>query len=301
MLCVDFELKHSHLLRVTADGHLTQQSELVLSAPTANFGPSRTGMHEASNESRTLARPGSLLGALDGTDEPLPTSTLVSPKTGRRFRIVHSLGTDPGDDLEREGLEMSAAADARRDRDEFAGSARKSSKTSIASAAIEHFSSIDALFATLPMDDTMIDREPPIIRGRNTPRVEEEQRNVRVFAFLYAASREDDNDFHLIIGDGESGRHRTLMNVEISGLPEAGPKKAALEAARTEFSDTFRTDDELRVPGSRYDFYEDPIPVMITGSLFYDIDHRPRQVGPASHRPLTSWEIHPITRIEFEP
>lgn len=43
--------------------------------------------------------------------------------------------------------------------------------------------------------------------------------------------------------------------------------------------------------------YEPPIPVLVTGPLVYDIEHRPGAVGPASVRPDTSWEIRPVESI----
>ena len=55
----------------------------------------------------------------------------------------------------------------------------------------------------------------------SSDRVDEEKRNVRVKAFLYAASREDDNDYHLIIGRAPN-KPAKYMTAEISGLPPSG-------------------------------------------------------------------------------
>jgi hypothetical protein len=181
--------------------------------------------------------------------------------------------------------------------DNFCGTARKKAKTSVASAPNEFFSNLDDLLDSLEDDDDMIDRDPPISHGAASDRVSEEKRNVTVDAFLYAATGEDDNDYHLIIGNDLSGGQRRYMNVEISGLPASGQFRAPLKEARDQFKDFF--EDEL--PGHSYDFYNPPIPVRISGSLFYDIDHSPGAVGPQGRKPKTSWEIHPITNIEFEP
>jgi hypothetical protein len=65
-----------------------------------------------------------------------------------------------------------------------------------------------------------------------------------------------------------------------------------LEDARAEFENLFG--DELRSGG--YTQFT-PTHVLITGCLFYDIDHPAGAVGPRDHAPATAWEIHPITSI----
>jgi hypothetical protein len=124
---------------------------------------------------------------------------------------------------------------------------------------------------------------------------------VRVRAFLYAASRENDNDFHLIIGRDPDLVPSLYMTMELSGLPPASSQHfTRLKAARAAYKAFFADD----LPGASYDFFDPPIPIQIEGSLFFDMNHstggRP---GPASLRPNmpTIWEIHPITSIVFEP
>lgn len=236
----------------------------------------------------------------------------IPESPGRFFRVIPTNEIDPIEE-ERGGAaglspRSSAVLDASleaRDanlgtldsRDEFRGTARKAAKISIANARRESFANLDDLLADLPTDDEMINRRPRISSDRDSERVAEEQRNIRVEAFLYAASREDDNDFHLILGDTATARRSTTyMNVELSGLPpEDHPDRDRLERVRRFYLNRFRGN----VPGERYDFYDPPIPVRVSGSLFYDIDHRPGAVGPRSHRPETSWELHPVTFIEF--
>jgi hypothetical protein len=140
-----------------------------------------------------------------------------------------------------------------------------------------------------------------ITTASNSGRVAKEDRSVAVRAFLYAASREDDNDFHLIIGLAQDAAKELYMNVEVSGLP---PKSSSsfktLSAAREAYKDFFGK----KLPGMSYDFYDPPIPVEIEGSLFFDVNHltggRPGPQSLSGHIP-TVWEIHPISRIEFEP
>jgi hypothetical protein len=43
-----------------------------------------------------------------------------------------------------------------------------------------------------------------------------------------------------------------------------------------------------------------PVPVRVTGSFFWDVDHSPPNfIGPNDFKTKTSWEIHPISKIEF--
>jgi hypothetical protein len=185
--------------------------------------------------------------------------------------------------------------------DNFQGTARKVAKTSIAEGEVETFDDLQDLIAALTSDDDMIDLDIP--DDRDSDRVEEEQRNVSVRAFIYAASRENDNDFHVIIGrDPEQAR--TFMNVEVSGLPSnSHPDRSSLKGVRDTFKDFFANHPE-RIPGTSYDFYEPPIPVLIGGSLFFDVTHATGgKPGPQDLRDdiPTIWEIHPVTLLEFEP
>jgi hypothetical protein len=123
-----------------------------------------------------------------------------------------------------------------------------------------------------------------------------EKRNVRVRAFIYALSHEADNDFHVIIGGDPDDPDRLYMNVEVSEIPKDGPYRAQLKTARDQLKSQVG-DAFPAKPG----FHEikPPVPVQVTGSLFYDISHKPDKPGPNAHKPHTSWEIHPVTDIQF--
>jgi hypothetical protein len=226
---------------------------------------------------------------------------------GRTFRILRTAEVDPYEqpiapaDVPVPGNVLAAARPARGAGDAFRGTARKAAKTSIANAPVEAFDGLASLIASLPRDSQMSARTPPISEGPTSNRVSEERRNVRVRAFLYAASREDDNDFHLIIGTRRSPGPLTCMTMELSGLPPTGNlSHGRLKLARDAFKAFFGTD----LPGTSYDFYDPPIPVEIEGSLFFDVTHATGpKPGPSSLRPFipTIWEVHPITRIVFEP
>jgi hypothetical protein len=184
--------------------------------------------------------------------------------------------------------------------DNFAGTARKAAKLSISDAETEGFGDLSDLLDTLPSKRAMKSHKPPIGTDANSKRVAGEDRNVRVKAFLYAASREDDNDFHLIIGRSRRKGQPMYMTVEISGLPPNSRKSfKRLQAVRGAYKGFFGSD----LPGTSYDFYDPPIPIDVEGSLFFDMSHATGQgPGPKSLRKdiPTIWELHPVTDIVFE-
>src|SRR5262249_3463729 len=157
------------------------------------------------------------------------------------------------------------------------------------------FPSVSALLANFPSDDVMAN-DPNITKAPDSQRVSAEQLNVTVPAYIYAASKERDNDFHLILGDLDATATGDFLNAEISGLPDGG-FRAQLQSPRQAFKAHFGDN----VPGRSYDTYDPPIQVTITGSIFWDIDHKPGVVGPGALKPQTSWEIHPISTITFTP
>ena len=102
----------------------------------------------------------------------------------------------------------------------FRGVDRKTPKTTIATAPAETFTDLAALVATLPSDAAMRNHQPAIARNIMT-RANEEQRNVKVLAWIYAIKYEADQDWHVIIGTRPSDATKTFFNAEISGLPTA--------------------------------------------------------------------------------
>jgi len=180
------------------------------------------------------------------------------------------------------------------DGETFAGTDRKAAKLSVGSGPTVTFSTVASLLDDLWPDAQMLDHDPPITKDPKSPRVAEEDRNVHVDAFLYAAKKETDNDFHLIIGDDPDSGSGRFLNVEVSGLPTAGPFKTTLTAARQQFRDLVQGN----LPDATgYHRYQPPIPITVTGSNFYDVDHLPGTVGPSFAKPTTAWEIHPVTSI----
>jgi hypothetical protein len=80
---------------------------------------------------------------------------------------------------------------------------------------------------------------------------------VRVRALIYAASREADNDFHLIVGRDPSRSPSLYMTMELSALPpHNSPSFASLNTARSAYKTFFSN-----LPGLTYDFYDPPFPI----------------------------------------
>jgi hypothetical protein len=174
--------------------------------------------------------------------------------------------------------------------DEFSGTDRATAKTSFVKGAATSFNSICQLLASLTPDAVI---RPKLTR--KSKRIAEENKNVRLEKniFLYAMKSESDNDYHIIIGDNKILSKATLLNIEISGVPASG--NAAIQKVRDFFETNF-----VQLCGSKYAvFTGNPIPIKVSGSVFYDVDHPAGQVGPTGLRPKTSWEIHPIAKISM--
>jgi hypothetical protein len=229
---------------------------------------------------------------------------LASPQTpGRTYTILRTTEID-GYELEKAaaaGLAAPGVSTPVPTGDNFQGTARKAAKLSIASAATESINDLSDLVTSLPADSMMASLHPPITTAATSNRVSQENRNIRLNAFLYAASHEADNDFHLIVGRDPTKFPETYMTMELSGLPPTTAKSyAKLKAARDAYKGFF----SANLPGMTYDFYQPPIPIAVEGSLFFDMTHATGQrPGPPSlkSRMPTIWEVHPITGITFEP
>jgi hypothetical protein len=238
-------------------------------------------------ELRLVPRSGAAAGA--------PTPGIAGP----HYRILRTLEVDEYETpLEVADILPLTAPRAAPTDNNFGGTARKAAKISIADAAMESFGDIKDLIDTFVKHAAMVAKN--ISKDADSDRVEEEERNVRVRAFLYAASLENDNDFHLIIGRDPS-KAALYMTAEVSGLPPSDSASfEKLDNARTTYLDFFG--DGL--PGASYDFYDPPIPIEVEGSLFWDASHATgSRPGPSKLRPKMPvvWEIHPVTKIVFEP
>lgn len=189
------------------------------------------------------------------------------------------------------------------DGEHFAGSARKSAKTSFASAPDESFTSPGALLDSLLKGSSPAKNDADL-RGtlnKNSPRAPEERRNVTVTAFLYATKKETDNDFHLLIGDDPNGGDGRYMTAEVSGLPNPDDSLTPLfQQVRDQYK-AFFAETGQPLPGDRYVRFPQPVPVTVSGSVFFDVDHTRGEVRSGNIVPETVWEIHPIRSISFGP
>jgi hypothetical protein len=251
--------------------------------------------------------------ALDSIIEILPltpgpaTATALAPLGGiSKYRILRTNEVDAYEDLPLSLKDLNAflAAAPAPTGDSFKGTARKAAKTSIAKATIKNFADLKDLLASLPSEQVMKSLKPPIKDTSTSDRVAQEKRNIRVRVFIYAASREKDNDYHLILGRDPEVLPEMYMTMELSGLPpQSHPSYKKLKAARDAYKDFFANHPD-GMPGKSYDFYDPPIPVEIEGSLFWDASHvKGTRPGPQSlkSRMPTIWEVHPISKIIFEP
>jgi len=250
------------------------------------------------------------------------TNSFTSSKTGRAVKVIHTTEKDRfEEELEKPGERSDSTAPERArdnagpnaeletlleafaaDNDPFEGKDRATAKTSIVNAPMEDFKTIKKFAATLPKDSAMMSHQPPISKAKTSPRATEENRNVTVTAYLFAAKKEEDGDYHVILGNSAKSTVNKFLNVEVSGIPASGSSsRPQLISVRHDFEAYFPQHNEHLATKSGYTHYSPPIPVKVSGSLFYDIDHPPGKVGPEKIRPKTSWEMHPITRIEFEP
>jgi hypothetical protein len=220
-----------------------------------------------------------------------PSSTFKSP-SGKTYTVTHLGNGDNHEPLIAPAIRNAAGGD------NFAGSARMAAKLSIASGTAKTFTDIGQVLSSVKPDAQM--RAKNISKGPDSGRLPEEQGVVTVTAWLYASSKESDNDFHCIMGRDPS-KPAQFMNVEVSALPPSSSEfLAALQAARNQFKTFFTSNGDV-LPSGGYDKFDPPIPVKITGSLFFDVDHVPPAVGPTGMKPKSAWEIHPVTDIQFEP
>ncbi len=226
-----------------------------------------------------------------------PPVTTVTIK-GKAYRVVETGDRDEYEDTDIQPPAVTGATGIA-DFDVFKGTDRRVPKTTlvpIGDAPVETFASVSELIATLVTDAKMVAMK--ISHDPTSDRVKAETRNVQVTGCIYAFKKEDDNDYHVVLGDGPGTQTPNYLNVEVSGIPVGGTaaNRKTLVAVRKDFKDAF----SLPATGPKsYAKMDSPVPVRITGSLFFDVDHPAGAVGPTGLKPKTAWEIHPVSQIEF--
>jgi hypothetical protein len=224
--------------------------------------------------------------------DQMTSDTAIWEANGQSMMVTKEASTDEeseNDDFISEDIDRTSGCSSA-----FSGSARSIAKKSYSTATIVTYGSISALRTTLPTDAYMHTKHLTL----SSPRIAEEKRNVSITsAYLYAISRESDNDYHMIIGDGTASP-TTLLNCECGGLPSTTASSyTTMKAVRDYIKSYFGTDF---CGTSGYTHFAHPIHIkVLKGSLFYDIDHAPGTIGPAGFRANTSWEMHPISTITF--
>src|SRR2546423_491826 len=144
--------------------------------------------------------------------------------------------------------------------DVFGGTARKAAKLSLSKAQAETFEDVGALLDTLESVAAMAKKLPAGSEGPASKRIKEEDRNVTMRAFIYAASREADNDFHVIIGRDPEATPAVYMTIEVSGLP---PRSRGSFARLKGAPDAFKSFFGDQRPGGASDFHDPPIPIDV--------------------------------------
>jgi len=181
----------------------------------------------------------------------------------------------------------------------FVGCDRKAAKLSFSDKQnhkepLQHL--IDRLLASEP---TMMNHNPPISLASTSTRVVAETENVWLeHVFIYVIIHEGDGDYHLIIGNGHDTASNTLMNVEISALPESSsPSYKTLKRVRNKFERKYNM-------CSKKNFWEthNVLPeISVKGALFFDLLHANggTHAGNDHIKTETFWEVHPATYIRF--
>ena len=231
-----------------------------------------------------------------GVTAPPPSTSKTF--TSKKSNITYAYVILPNDDAKLEKFKVPTPGLAAPSPDNFRGTDREAAKISLASGSPETFQDVAALLhsSLFVADSKMLKHKPLISKDATSDRVAEERHNVVITGFLYASTKESDNDFHCIIGM-DPQQSRQFLNVEVSGLPVSGPFRVPLKTVRDAFQEFFG--DNLPTSGS-YSKFNPPIKVRISGSIFFDVDHKAGSIGPTGFRPKTAWEIHPVSEIVFE-
>jgi hypothetical protein len=196
------------------------------------------------------------------------------------------------------GFDASAISDD----DLWEGSHRETPKTTVVHAGeAETFDDVDGLIRYFESPLRTQERwwRTVIQKTTDERHPDIEMVNVTVKdAWIYEISRQADHDYHLLIGvrpDLDQGRY---LNAEISSIRPESPDAAALWEVRKGFRRQYDEHTGKPVPRG-YKQPTAPIHIRVTGSVFLDADHDRGEVGHGDIKNFTSWEIHPVTKIEI--
>lgn len=176
----------------------------------------------------------------------------------------------------------------------FDGKARAEAKTSIGVGDVEE----------ITIEKFIEKYHDKAALNDNSPRSTLEQNNVTVTGWLYTYAREDDEDFHIILGSSPNATGRKFISAEISGLPKNNTSSSytRLKKARDDFKAIILNDGNY-CSNFTTKLLKTPIKVTVTGSIFYDTHHAMGGSGTMkkgiSYKSKTPWEIHPVTDIHL--
>jgi hypothetical protein len=163
------------------------RNEIMARAKAARHGVIQM-LHDTNHVLNTRQLAPRPKGAAKG---PAPTGPAVQGVRGT-YTIVRTDEVDAKDVAlsadERTNIAGPTAAAAMRSAgDDFTGKARKTAKLSISDAGVSIFNDVSDLIDTLPSKRSMVRHNPHITTAEDSDRVAEEERNVSITAFLYAA------------------------------------------------------------------------------------------------------------------
>ena len=182
----------------------------------------------------------------------------------------------------------------------FHGEVRAAAKTSFVAAPADTFRSLQAYYRWLPSDLYMHTKTEA--RRENSPRTQEENHNVVLTdVYIFGVKREDDNDYHVILGATASpDKAQQFFSAEISGLPDpSSPYYATLSAVREKFKAHFGKDIKKEIVFTVNEKHPPMHVKSISGSLFFDNHHYSGHSSVQGYKACSAWEIHPVTAIEF--
>lgn len=189
--------------------------------------------------------------------------------------------------------------------DIFNGCALRNIKTSYVNDTYEAFANTKKLLKDLS-DGTDV-QALGLSTAEDRERIPEENRNVVIgIAYLFMISKEEDNDFHLILGDKRNYKTAKLFSAEISGIPEDEnhPFYDDLKDVRDKFKAALEHPESCSVLKKFSETLTlNPIKLTIKGPLLFDSQHKNGGSGYSKDdivvKTKTGWEIHPVSDFEL--
>ncbi|MFL5330025.1 MAG: hypothetical protein ACJ8C4_14060 [Gemmataceae bacterium] len=117
-------------------------------------------------------------------------------------------------------------------------------------------------------------------------------------AWVYELSHQPDRDYHLLVGVHPQHDEGRYVNIEVTAIDPKSPDAMDLLAVRRKFQSDYEAHQHKSLP-SGFTQPKNAIPIRVSGSIFLDADHGREITGHGDIKNFTTWEIHPVTKIEF--